>query len=75
MLVDAAWRCRFAACSGWFVDETDVKVSGVWRYVYWAVDDNGQVVDVYVSPKRDLTATFNGRHLIRTSGEIGSRIA
>ena len=56
MLVDAARPCRHAVGSRWFVDETYVKVSGVWRYVYRAVDDNGQVVDVYVSPKRDLTA-------------------
>ena len=41
----------------WFVDETYVKVSGSWRCVYRAVDDEGQV-DVFVSKKRDsLTAT------------------
>ncbi len=56
MLVDAARPCRHAVGSRWFVDETYVKVSGVWRYVYRAVDDNGQVIDVYVSPKRDLAA-------------------
>lgn len=43
----------------WFVDETYVKVSGVWRYVYRAVDathDEAQVIDVYVSVRRDLVA-------------------
>jgi transposase-like protein len=38
------------------VDETYVKVSGVWRYVYRAVDQHGQVIDVYVSKKRDKAA-------------------
>ena len=40
-----------------------MKVAGVWRYVYRAVDDEGQVIDVYVSPKRDLAAarTFFNR--------------
>lgn len=35
------------------VDETYVKVGGGWRYVYRAVDEDGQVIDVYVSPRRD----------------------
>ena len=40
----------------WFVDETYVKVAGVWRYVYRAVDHYGQVIDVYVSKRRNVTA-------------------
>jgi transposase-like protein len=38
------------------VDETYVKVAGQWRYVYRAVDQSGQVVDVFVSPRRDARA-------------------
>lgn len=38
------------------MDETYVKVSGVWRYVYRAVDQNGQVIDVLVSARRDASA-------------------
>jgi transposase-like protein len=37
----------------WWVDETYVKVAGRWRYVYRAVDQFGQVIDVFVSPHRD----------------------
>jgi IS6 family transposase len=33
-----------------------VKVSGSWRYVYRAVDDQGQMIDVYVSARRDIAA-------------------
>jgi transposase-like protein len=40
----------------WFVDETLVKVNGVWRYVYRAVDQHGQVIDVLVSKRRDAQA-------------------
>ena len=36
------------------MDETYVKVAGVWRYVYRAVDQHGQVIDVYVSARRDI---------------------
>ena len=40
----------------WFVDETYVKVAGVWRYVSRAVDEHGQVIDVLVSRRRDIGA-------------------
>jgi transposase, IS6 family len=48
VLIDAVRPCRHAVGSRWFVDETYVKVAGVWRYVYRAVDQHGQVIDVYV---------------------------
>ena len=54
--VDAARPCRHSVGDRWFVDETDVKVVGVWRYVYRAVDQCGQSIDVYVSKRRNLTA-------------------
>jgi len=56
ILMDAAKPCRHSVGSSWFVDETYVKVSGSWRYVYRAVDQHGQVIDVFVSKKRDLKA-------------------
>src|SRR2546426_10201176 len=45
-LVDAARPCRHTVGGRWFVDETYVKVAGAWRYVYRAVDEHGQVIDV-----------------------------
>jgi IS6 family transposase len=56
LLIDAARPCRHVAQDRWFVDETYVKISGVWRYVYRAVDQQGQVIDVYVSQRRDTAA-------------------
>ena len=38
------------------VDESYVKVAGQWLYVYRAVDQFGQVIDVFVSPRRDVRA-------------------
>ena len=49
LLADAARFCRHSPGDRWFVDETYVKVNGVWRYVYRAVDQDGQVIDVLVS--------------------------
>ena len=56
LLADAARPCRHAVGDRWQVDETYVKVAGRWRYVYRAVDEFGQVIDVFVSPRRDATA-------------------
>ncbi len=56
LLVDAARPCRHAVGNRWYVDETYVKVAGRWRYVYRAIDQDGQIIDVYVSARRDLQA-------------------
>jgi IS6 family transposase len=56
LLMDAAQPCRHSVGGHWFVDETYVKVVGSWRYVYRAIDQRGQVIDVFVSKRRDLKA-------------------
>jgi len=56
LLIDAARPCRHPVGGRWFVDETDVKVAGTWRHVYRAVDQHGQVIDVFVSPRRNIPA-------------------
>jgi IS6 family transposase len=57
LLIDAARPCRHAPGDRWFVDETYVKVAGRWVYLYRAIDQFGQVIDVLVSEKRDMAAT------------------
>jgi transposase-like protein len=42
LLADAARFARYAPGDRWHVDETYVKVNGVWRYVYRAVDSTGR---------------------------------
>jgi transposase-like protein len=56
LLADGARPCRHAVGDRWQVDETYVKVAGQWRYVYRAIDQFGQVIDVFVSPRRDAKA-------------------
>jgi transposase, IS6 family len=53
LFADAARFARHSPGDRWFVDETYVKVGGVWRYVYRAVDQHGQIIDVLVSARRD----------------------
>jgi transposase-like protein len=56
LLADAARPCRHAVGDRWQADETYVKVAGRWRYVYRAIDQFGQVIDVFVSPRREVKA-------------------
>jgi transposase-like protein len=56
LLADAARPCRHRVGDRWQVDETYVKVAGQWRYVDRAIDQFGQVIDVYVSSWRDTKA-------------------
>ena len=55
-LADAARPCRHGVGDRWFVDETYVKVADRWRYVYGAIDQYDQIIDVYVSARRDTRA-------------------
>jgi IS6 family transposase len=57
LLIDAARPRRHATGDRWFVDKTYAKVAGQWVYLYRAIDQFGQVIDVLVSEKRDLVAT------------------
>jgi transposase-like protein len=56
LLADAARPCRHRVGDRWQVDETYGKVAGQWRYVYRTIDQFGQVIDVFVSPRRDTRA-------------------
>ena len=51
--IDAARPARHATGDRWFVDETYVKVAGRWTYLYRAIDQYGQVIDVLVSTRRN----------------------
>ncbi len=66
-----AWEFRFAPLLGeqlrtrrrgqtgshsWYLDETYVKVSGRWRYLYRAIDRDGNLLDSMLSETRDRSA-------------------
>jgi putative transposase len=40
----------------WRMDETYLKVKGVWKYLYRAVDKHGKTVDFLLTAKRDMAA-------------------
>ena len=50
-------RRHLLPCTGsWRVDETYIKVKGVWTYLYRAVDSLGQTIDFLLSARRDAAA-------------------
>ena len=56
LLADAARPCRHQVGDRRQVDKTYVKIAGRWRYVYRAIDQFGQVIDVSMSVRRDTKA-------------------
>jgi len=59
----------------WRVDETYVRVAGVWTYLYRAVDSTGETIDFMLSPKRDVNAA---KHFLQMAlwraGQIRPRV-
>jgi transposase-like protein len=51
--IDAARPTRHSTGDRWLVNEVYVKVAGRWTYLYRAVDQHGQVIDVLGSERRD----------------------
>ena len=42
--------------ASWRMDGTYIKVKGVWKYLYRAIDKQGKTVDFLLTPKRDMAA-------------------
>lgn len=57
----------------WHVDETHIRVGGKWRYLWRAVDANGQMIDFRLTARRDAKAakTFLQSHRTRKAASPG----
>ena len=53
----------------WRMDETYIRVKGKWKYLYRAVDSEGQTIDFLLTPHRDKAAAAAFLHkAIRAHG-------
>jgi transposase, IS6 family len=71
LLADAARPCRHRVGDRWQVDETYVKVAGQRRYLYRAIDQFGQVIDVFVASWRATKAAH--RFFQRDPSQLAAR--
>ncbi len=59
----------------WRVDETYCRLQGKWAYLYRATDEDGQVVDVYFSERRNVGAAESFfRRALKETGAQPERI-
>jgi transposase-like protein len=62
-------RRKRAVWVSWRMDETYLKVKGQWRYLYRAVDEQGQTIDFLLTEQRDEEAAL--RFLKKAIGRNG----
>ena len=55
-VADEAHRRKLSTGQSWRMDETYIKVKGVWTYLYRAVDKQGKTLDFMLSERRDEAA-------------------
>src|ERR671933_1359867 len=58
MLEEVFHRRKRPVWVSWRMDETYIKVKGEWRYLYRAVDKQGQTIDFLLTEQRDQEATL-----------------
>jgi len=56
LLEEAFHRRKRPVWVSWRMDETYIKVKGEWRYLYRAVDKQGQTIDFLLTKERDEQA-------------------
>jgi transposase-like protein len=58
LLEEAFHRRKQPVWVSWRLDETYIKVKGVWHYLYRAVDKHGQTIDFLLTKQRDEAAAL-----------------
>jgi transposase, IS6 family len=76
LLGEAARRYRHAVGGRWRVDETYCRLQARWASCYRAIDQDGQVVDVHVSERRNAAAAqASFERAIAETGMTPARVA
>jgi putative transposase len=59
----------------WHLDETFVRIRGQRQHLWRAVDQNGEVIDILLQPRRDRQAAARFlRRLLKRSGRVPRRL-
>ena len=59
----------------WYLDEVFIRINGQQQYLWRAVDQDGDVIDILVQPRRDQRATERFlRRLVRGQGRTPFRM-
>jgi transposase-like protein len=70
-LLEQEFRARKCPVGrSWRMDETYIRIKGVWKYLYRAVDKAGATVDFLLTAKRDRKAAL--RFLRKAFGQHGT---
>ena len=56
LVAETAQKLKRPIANSWRMDETYIKVKGVWMYLYRAVDHDGQTLDFMLSRRRNTAA-------------------
>ncbi|CDH23389.1 transposase (fragment) [Xenorhabdus bovienii str. kraussei Becker Underwood] len=62
-------RSKPAVGRRWRIDETYIKIKGQWKYLYRAVDSDGNTVDFLLTANRDKKAAL--RFFKKATGQHG----
>ncbi|EJS46500.1 IS6 family transposase [Bacillus nitratireducens] len=70
-LIYQIWKVKNkSARLSWHLDETYIKVKGEWRYLYRAIDKDGNTLDIQLRKKRDHQAAYAlMKRLVKHFGE------
>jgi transposase-like protein len=72
---DRIRRCRPRPSHRWHLDEVFLKIGGKTVYLWRAVDDEGEVLDLLVQSKRDRKAALKLlRKLLKRQGYVPGAI-
>jgi len=71
-LISAQLRTKRRGKAGksWRCDETYVKISGTWHYLYRAIDSDGNLIDARLSKTRDMAAA---KRFFKSAKEVTGR--
>ena len=63
-----------STAKSWRMDETYIKVKGRWRYLYRAVDSDGQTLNFMLSERRNLAAARRFFKLANAANGVPDRV-